>query len=670
MVGVDVGGTFTDVVLRHPNGHLTVVKVPSTPADQSVGFIDGLSELSVDPAAVSSIVHGTTVATNTVIERTGANCLLVTTKGFGDVLELGRRDRPEVYGLRGTVAPLVPRYRRLEVDERVRADGSVALELNAEELLAALEPHMDEIRSVVVSFFNAYCNTINEDRARAVILERWPDCYVISAGRSLPKVGEFERVSTAAVHAYVQPVMARYLGALVTRVASAGYPRSPTIMQCNGGTMSIEQVLERPANTVRSGPAAGVIAAGAVAGQAGFANAITADMGGTSFDVALVIDGLPQYTDEKLLDFRIPLRVPTIDVETIGAGGGSIAALDTAGFLSVGPRSAGSVPGPACYGRGGLMPTVTDANVVLRRIDVEQPIGSGRLELNANLSERAIDEHIARPLGLSIEDAAAAIVSVIDSKMAGQARIMSIGRGHDPRDFVLIPFGGAGPLHGDSIAREVGIPRVLVPALPGVTSAIGCVEASPQYDFVRTFRGRLEAIDVAAANALVAELIAEGRSLIDACGVAVDEVAVVVAAEMHYEGQRHPLNVDLDLPLDREAIERAFEKHYQRRYGAVLHAPTVLEDLHCSVIGVRPKERLGQASAPAQPWDLAIVRTRLVYFGGAWHDTPVIDRGLLANGMWGVGPAIVQQADTTTVVGPRTRATADAFGNLILEVTK
>ena len=670
LIGIDVGGTFTDVVLRDEvTGAMRVAKVPSTPADQSRGFMEGIDELGVEPATVALLIHGTTVATNAVIERKGVACVLATTKGFGDVLELGRRDRPEVYGLRGTTHPLIPRNRRVEIDERVRADGRVERPLDPDELVAALEPHMSSVRAVVVSFLHSYINPRNEDHACAVLRERWPDHYVIAAGRSLPKIGEFERTSTAVIHAYVQPIMANYLGSLAARVRDGGYARPPAIVGCNGGVMSIEHAIERPANTVRSGPAAGVIAGAAIARSAGFPNAITADMGGTSFDVALVVDGQPALTDEKLVDFRIPLRLPTIDVETIGAGGGSLARLDEAGILKVGPQSAGSVPGPACYGRGGLRPTVTDANVVLRRINADRPIGGGRLHLDLELARTAIQSHVAEPLGLSVEAAAEAILRVIDSRMAGQARIMSVGRGHDPRSFALVPFGGAGPLHGEAISREVGIPTVIIPPLPGVTSAIGCIDADVQYDFVQSFRQPLEDLDIAEANKLVATFVAEGRQLITAGGVPVEDVSEMVEAEMHYQGQRHPIRVEVPSPLERTSMEAAFREQYRQRYGAVLDSPAVLVDLNCRVVGRRTTPQPPMVTAATIDWDHAVIATKQVYFEGAWLDVPVLERSLMTSGMTGQGPAIVEQGDTTAIVHPGTRLRVDGIGNLVLELT-
>jgi N-methylhydantoinase A len=668
VIGVDVGGTFTDVVVRDEvHGVTTLAKVPSTPKDQSIGFMDGLAQIGATAEAVALVIHGTTVATNAVIERKGVSCLLVTTEGFRDVLEMGRRDRPEVYGLRGSAQPLIPRHRRIEVRERTRFDGSIEVALDPADVVRAVEPHIGSVEAIVVSFLHSYANTHNEDLACAAIRSRWPKVYVVGAGTSLPKIGEFERTSTAAVHAYVQPIMARYLRSLESAMEHGGYRQSPAIVQCNGGIMSLAHAVERPANTVRSGPAAGVIAGAAVARSAGYSNAITADMGGTSFDVALVVDGEPVLTDEITVDFRIPLLVPTIDVETIGAGGGSIARIDGAGILQVGPESAGSDPGPACYGRGGQQPTVTDANVVLGRINADRPIGGSRLDLDGDLSRQAVDTFIARPLGLSVEDAAEAILRVIDSRMAGQARIMSVGRGHDPRDFAIVAFGGAGPLHASSIMRETGVPRCLIPPVPGVTSAIGCIDADVQYDFVQSIGQPLQAVDLLAINKLIDAFADEGREQITKSGVPIVEVAVVIDAEMHFEGQRHPIRVQVQTPLEHAGIEASFRRSYARRYGTLLEASPVVVEIACRVIGRRPRADVAHQPTTETPLDEAVTATRSVFFDGAWHDTRVLERNRMARGMSGSGPMVIEQDDTTTIVHPGVRVWVDGAANVVLD---
>lgn len=671
LIGVDVGGTFTDVVLRdESDGSVVIAKVPSTPADQSEGFMDGLREVGAAPDQVSLLIHGTTVATNAAIERKGARCLLITTLGFRDILELGRRDRPSVYGLAGTVEPLIPRDRRVEVAERTLQDGRIEVPVDLVAVVAAVAAHIEDVETVVVSFLHSYANPANEQAACDAISARWPDLYVIGAGLTSPMVGEFERTSTAVVHAYVQPIMKKYLSSLAREVASAGYARPPAIVQCNGGIMALEHAILLPANTVRSGPAAGVIAGAALSSQAGFRNAITGDVGGTSFDVALVVDGRPVLADEKLVDFRIPVRVPTIDVETIGAGGGSLARIDDSGILRVGPESAGAMPGPACYGRGGDQPTVTDANVTLGRIDARRPIGGNRLNLDAELSRKAVERHVADPLGISVEAAAEAILSVVDSRMAGMARLMSIGRGHDPRDFAYVAFGGAGPLHAAAIMTEVGIPRAIIPPYPGVTSAIGCVEADVQYDFLQSVGRAVTDLDLEVVSSVIKSQSDEGSRRIAESGVHVDGVDVIVEAEMHFRGQRHPISVLIPQPLAVDAIDAAFRAAYAQRYGTVLDGVAVVVQVVTRVIGRRPRRVLDAPDVQVSSWDAAIEHERDVYFDGRWHSTPVLLRHLMAPGMAGVGPAILEQPDTTTIIPPGISGRVDGFGNVIMEVIR
>lgn len=671
LIGVDVGGTFTDVVLRdESDGSVIVAKVPSTPADQSEGFMDGLREVGAAPDQVSLLIHGTTVATNAAIERKGARCLLITTLGFRDILELGRRDRPSVYGLAGSVEPLIPRDRRIEVDERTLQDGRVAIPVDVEAVTAAVAAHINDVETVVVSFLHSYANPSNEQAACDAIRSRWPDLYVIGAGLTSPMVGEFERTSTAVVHAYVQPIMKKYLSSLAREVASAGYALPPAIVQCNGGIMALDHAIQLPANTVRSGPAAGVIAGAALATQAGFRNAITGDVGGTSFDVALVVDGRPVLADEKLVDFRIPVRVPTIDVETIGAGGGSLARIDDAGILRVGPESAGAMPGPACYGRGGELPTVTDANVTLGRIDARRPIGGNRLNLDAELSRKAVERHVADPLGISVEAAAEAILSVVDSRMAGMARLMSIGRGHDPRDFAYVAFGGAGPLHAAAIMNEVGIPRAIIPPYPGVTSAIGCVEADVQYDFLQSVGRAVPDLDLDTVSSIIEAQRDDGARRIAESGVQVDGIDLVVEAEMHFRGQRHPISVLVPQPLALDSLDAAFRAAYAQRYGTVLDGVAIVVQVVTRVIGRRPRRVAETTDVRASSWDAAIEHERQVYFDHQWHNTPVLLRQRMLPGMAGVGPAVLEQPDTTTIIPPGVSGRVDGFGNVILEVIR
>ena len=488
IVGIDVGGTFTDLYFSQDGINADrICKVPSTPQDPSTGLIDALKAAEIDPGALDLILHGTTIATNALIERRGARCALVTTRGFRDVLELGRRDRPTFYGLGGLQDPLIPRDQRWEIAERMNHRGEVLTPLDEDEVGELAEVLRGEgVEAVVVAFMHAYANPDHEERVAAILRRAEPSWEVVTSTSVVREYYEFERTSTAVVQGYLQPLISRYAKSLIERLGGWGFGRQTLIMQSNGGLVPVAQLGERAAHVVRSGPAAGVIAAARIAAEAGFDRAITGDMGGTSFDVAVVIDGEPEIAASTNLDFRIPLRLSMINVHTIGAGGGSIAHVDRGGILQVGPRSAGARPGPVCFAHGGTEPTVTDANLVLSRIKAENPIGLANLASMDVEGARQAMKRLGDQLGIGIEETAEAILTVVNQNMAGRTRLLSIERGYDPRDFALVIFGGAGPLHGAAIIRAVGIRTMLVPPSPGVLCAMGCAVADVRYDISRT----------------------------------------------------------------------------------------------------------------------------------------------------------------------------------------
>jgi N-methylhydantoinase A len=669
IVGIDVGGTFTDLFYSEDGvtAH-TVLKVPSTPDDPSRGLVDALGAAGIDPAGLDLIIHGTTIATNAVIERKGARCALVTTKGFRDVLELGRRDRPHIYGLTGVQNPLVPRDLRFEVDERLNQRGEVVRALDEDGVRALGARLRDEkIESVVVSFLHCYANPAHEERAAALLREIDPGLEVVTSSGVIREYYEFERTSTAVVQGYLQPLIARYARNLIERLAGWGFNRQALIMQSNGGVVPVKQLAERAAYIVRSGPAAGVIAAARLAAEAGFAKIVTGDMGGTSYDVAVVVDGEPEIAETTLLDFRIPLRLPMIDVHTIGAGGGSIAAIDRGGILQVGPRSAGAVPGPVCYGKGGVEPTVTDANVVLGRIKPDDPIGLKDCKSLDIDGARAAVARLGQELGLGLEQTAEAILTIVNQTMAGRTRLLSIERGFDPRDFALVIFGGAGPLHGAALIREVGIGTMLVPPSPGVLCAMGCVIADVRYDLSRTIEQRPEILGEAAIAEILAEQRRDGEARLKDSEAKVRQVVVTHAADMSYLGQIHPLRVAIESGWGVGRIVEAFKAAYRAEYGNDLgEIPTVIVSLRTVVQGVREHMTRAldlPAARPAPP----PAAMRSVYFGG-WRDTPIYRRLDLEPGMTLTGPAIVEQPDTTTVIEPGMQARVDAYGNLLVEV--
>ncbi|MBS0518503.1 MAG: hydantoinase/oxoprolinase family protein [Proteobacteria bacterium] len=672
-VGIDVGGTFTDLLaIDTASGAVKLAKVPTTVDNQAIGFMAALHSAGLEPAALQAIVHGTTTTTNAVLERKIAKVGLITTRGFRDVLELGRRTRPQPYGLRGTFHPVIEREVRLEVPERMDADGKVLVPLDeaavaeaARKLLAA------GCEAVVIHFLHSYINPAHEKRAAEIVRALWPNAYVTAGHAILSEYREFERGVTAAVNAAVQPVLDRYLSRLRTELAAKGFDRDLLVMQGNGGTISSQLIAEAAVNTVMSGPASGVMAAAYTGRVSGQPNLITYDMGGTSTDVGLIEEAVPQVSGELELEYAMPIHVPMVDVHTIGAGGGSIASVDASGMLRVGPESAGARPGPICYGRGGTEPTITDANLVLGRLNPDRLLGVDH-PVTLDQVRGLIEEKVGRRLGLDAEAAAAAILRIANDRMAGAIRLVSLSRGHDPRDFALFAFGGAGPLHASALARELAIPTVLVPARPGITNALGCVVADLRHDFVRTVNKPLSAIDDALIAAIYAEQAKEGEATIRREGVPVQELRAIHSADMQFQGQSHILSVSVERPdIGVEGLRKAFATAYFRRFGIELpEIPPVLVNLHTAVIGVRPHIDLGvlAASERAPTLKAAQVGERRVWFADGWRQTPVYARDRLPLDAVFEGPAILEQLDCTTVVEPGDTVRQDKLGNLLINV--
>ncbi|MBT3398929.1 MAG: hydantoinase/oxoprolinase family protein [Rhodospirillaceae bacterium] len=667
IVGIDVGGTFTDFYYAPPDGPATILKVASTPGDPSAGLLHALAASGIAADDIALIVHGTTIATNAMIERRGARCALVTTRGFRDVLELGRRDRPQMYGMTGEQRPLIPRDLRFEVTERLDAQGNVQTRLDEDEVRALGQVLQNEgVEAIVVSFLHSYANPDHELTAARLLAEANPAWEVIPSHAVCNEYFEFERTSTAAVQGYLQPLVAGYARQLHERLDTDGYPDNVLIMQSSGGVVPLWQGAQRAANIVRSGPAAGVMAAAALAAEAGFDHVITGDMGGTSFDVAVVVEGKPKVARTTKLDFRIVLKLPMIDVHTIGAGGGSIAELDHAGILQVGPRSAGADPGPACYGRGGTLPTVTDANVMLGRIDWQSPIGvdgEGTLDLDA--AKEAVGG-LGKLLSLGPEETAEAILTLVNHTMAGRTRLLSVEQGLDPRDFAFVAFGGAGPLHGAAIMREVGISSMLVPPEPGVLCATGCVIADIRHDLSRTLERPAEALTADEIDTVLDGLKQEGEAKMRASGVAMDNPRVSYAADMCYLGQIHTLRVPVESGASPAQLAAAFVDAYRGEFGNVLsEIPVIVISVICTVAATppgRPKRRPREARpSPAKP-----AGHRPIYFGG-WTEAAVYRRADLLPGMHFTGPAVVEQSDCTTIIEPGMTARVDGYGNLLVE---
>ncbi|WP_420406016.1 hydantoinase/oxoprolinase family protein [Nisaea sp.] len=677
VVGVDVGGTFTDLFfLDEAAGTCGVAKVPSTKPDQSQGIRGGIGEGGVALGAIGTIVHGTTVGTNALLERNGARTGVITTTGFRDVLEMRRRDRPQTWGLWGNFDPVVPRDLRLEVDERVLADGSVHTPVDAEEVKAAARTLLERgAESVCVFFVNAYANDANEKIALEAVKQVWPNPHVTASSVILPEIREFERGSTASLNAYLQPPVGNYLERLENGLREGGFGGQVLIVQSNGGVMSAEVARALPVRTALSGPAAGVIAGAYIAAAAGEPNIITCDMGGTSFDVSLVADGESALSAQTSIDFGMVVRTPMIEITTIGAGGGSIASVDRGGLLQVGPESAGSDPGPVCYGLGNDRPTVTDANVVMGRINAERPIGGKLTRLDVGAAKEAIRVHVAEPLGIEVMEAAEAIARVANAKMAGAIRLVSIERGHDPKSFTAMPFGGGGALHTGALIKEVGLARALVPRYPGVTSALGCVIADMRHDRVQTLNTLLDALDVVALNKTVDEIVAEAEGLLSGANVAFEGVERTVEFDMLYLGQTHTVSVPVPdamsggaAALDATKIRTAFEAAYRSAFGSLLDDIGIrVMNLRVAVIGKRPKFDLALL-APAEGGSVAASCTgeRKIWFDGQWWDSPVYDRLSLPVGAEIPGPAVLEQADTTILVDPDLTGKVDGYGNFTI----
>lgn len=677
VVGVDVGGTFTDLFLFDAAaGRFRTAKVPSNRGDEASGFLAGLRALG-GAGAMGAVVHGTTVGTNALLERKGARIGVITTEGFRDVLEMRRRDRRHTWGLWGDFTPIADRDLRLEVPERTLADGTIRTPVDIAAVQAAARALLDAgAEACAIVFINAYANAANERAAAAAVRAIWPNPHVSVSSEILPEIREFERASTTALNAYLQPVVAGYLARLEGALAEERFAGRFHIVQSNGGIMSTAMARRMPVRTALSGPAAGVIAAAAIASAAGFENAITCDLGGTSFDVSLVANGRMELASQATIDFGLVIRSPMIEITTIGAGGGSIAQVDRGGLLQVGPESAGSRPGPVCYGQGNDRPTLTDANVVLGRINAERPIGGALARLDVEAARAAIARHVGAPLGLDAMQAAEAILRVANARMAGAIRLVSIERGHDPGRFVALPFGGGGALHVGALIREVGLKAALVPRYPGVTSALGCIIADVRHDQVRTLNLSLDTLDAAALDARMVAEAEAARAVVAGAGLPVERIETVFELDMHYAGQTHTVAVPLPVTLGQgttgvtpEIVRAAFEAAYSRAFTRLLPGlPVRIVTLRTAAIGRRPEFDLALL-APAADASLekAARGRRQVWFDGGWTEAAIFARLDLPAGSEVAGPAILEQPDATIVVDPGLVARTDRFGNLVIE---
>ena len=673
-IGVDIGGTFTDIVALDGEGRLALAKVPSTPKDllDGIGAAVGkvLALAGAPPGDVERFIHGTTVATNAVLEQKGAVTAVLTTEGFEDVLEMGRQKRSRMYDLEmdpETPSFLAPGRRRVGIRERLDARGAALVPLDEGQVRAAVQTlRAQGVQAIAVCYLFSFVNPAHEQRTRELCAEIAPEISVSLSSEVDPTFREYERLCVTAFDAYLGPVVKRYLAGLADTLRGLGIRAVPLIMRSRGGIVSAALAARQPVTLFLSGPAGGVIGAGWAAERSGVRDFVSLDMGGTSNDVAVVRSGAPLLASEGSIG-PYPVRTPMVDVNTIGAGGGSIAWIDAAGGLRVGPRSAGAEPGPACYGRGGDAATVTDASVVLGYLNPERFAG-GALTLDVGAAERAVGA-IGRRLGVDTITAAAGIHRVINARMADQIRLVTIKRGYDPRQFSLVVLGGAGPVHGAALAAEMGMAEVLVPEAPGVLAAFGLLAAAIEHHHARTLQARTDVADLAAVNRCLAELDAAGRARMHEEGVAAADVHVAYTADMRYVGQAYELEVPIAAPVAAERVPdivAAFHAVHERVYGYARTQQTVEFVNFRAVHTYRLPRPVVRPSAQAHGrLDDARVGERRAYFDG-FVSAAIYERARLPLGARLAGPAIVEQMDTTTVIPPGVTAVVDDAGNLRL----
>ncbi|OAV63093.1 hydantoinase/oxoprolinase family protein [Enteractinococcus helveticum] len=671
-VAVDVGGTFTDVcIFDDESKSMRVTKVPSTPHDPMIAVMNGVERGDINLADVSLFSHGTTVATNALITRNFPKAALVTTTGFRDVIEIRDGTKDDLWDAYNDVSgPYIQRRDRFEVSERIDYQGRVVKALDEDEArrLAALLRKRGT-KTIAVCFLNSFANSAHELRMREILEEELPDASITTSAEILPEMFEYGRFNTAVANAVLAPLVTGYVNRLSEKLHEGGYAGDLLLLHSGGGSMTPRTVDQFPVRLAASGIAAGAISAQHVASQCGYANAVSLDMGGTSTDISLVADGELRITQEWSVEYGHPIIFPSIEVKTIGAGGGSLAHIDIAGSLRNGPQSAGAAPGPACYDTGGDQPTNTDANLVLGRLGTS--LADGAKSLDKDLAAEAIQRVIAEPLGLTLEKAAESIIQVANANMADAVRIISIRRGHDPRDFALLAFGGAGALHGVDVARELNIPTVVVPPNPGVTSAMGCLLVDIQHDFSRQYTGLASEADTEELEANYRRVESEAAARLRHEGVSDDRVVLQRLVSMRYVGQWRSLVIPMGHSKDalNKAIEAFHEQHEREFAFRNDETPVELYQLQLHAVGKTTKPNFQPTAitdgGPGEP-----VERRSVYFDGQWHETPVYNRSGIPAGAKFTGPAIINQLDSTTVVPPETDAEVDEWLNIRIHIRR
>ena len=674
VLGIDVGGTFTDLIyVDKENNIIEFAKVPTSSENQAFGVMDAIKKAKLKLDQVKLIVHGTTTTTNALLERKLSKTGLITTKGFKDVIELGRRTRPNSYGMHGKFVPIISRDLRCEVSERVDARGNVITVLDEIEVKNTAEKLLElGCESIVIHFLHSYANNHHELRALEIISNFWPNNYITMGHSLLSENREYERGVTAVINASVQPILEKYLKKLENELSIANYKNELLVMNGNGGTISSKMVVNEAAKTVMSGPASGVIAAAHTGQSSGINNIITYDMGGTSTDVALIIGNQPSVSSDLEVEYGMPVHVPMVDVRTVGAGGGSIAKLSLAGLLEVGPESAGSVPGPICYGHGGTIPTISDANLLLGRLNISKII-SDTDKVSVDDIKKIFHNKLSKGLLLDEIKTAEAVIKIANTKMAGAIRMVSISLGVDPRDFTLFAFGGAGPLHASSLAKELGIPKVLIPARPGITNALGCVVADLRQDFTKTLNMPIDKVNIQDLHSLFEDQEKRGIESIKKQGLELTNISSSFSLDMQFIGQTHILRIDLPNSYpDKDYLQKSFEKSYLNRFKVrlseikanIVNANTTVQGhkvpFDISLLNNKLDKRLNLNDA--------LLEYRKVYFKDKFLSTPIYSRDRMPFEFEIKGPAIIEQMDTTTLIEPNDRVYGDNLGNMFIEV--
>jgi N-methylhydantoinase A len=677
-VAIDIGGTFTDLVAHDEDGsELVTVKTPSTPPTFIEGVIAALEKAKITPAEVAILKHGSTIATNAIIERRGAKTGMVTTKGFRDVLAAGRANRPDLFNSNWDPSPpLVQRRHILEARERIDYEGAVLEELDESDVReAARKFKLRGIESVAVAYINSFMHPEHEQRSKEILLEELGEsAFVCTSSEILPEIREFERTSTVAANAYLMPVIESYIDKLVSALREWGYEGEVYVTHSGGGVVTARAARGVPARICHSGPAGGVVGGALVGGLAGFENVITFDMGGTSADLALVAGGEPTLAPEWRVDWNIPILFPAIDLVAIGAGGGTIAWVDTGGSLRAGPQSAGADPGPACFGKGNTEPTITDAHLYLGRLNPESYLG-GDLEIRPGLAEQAI-EKLAAELDLTAPETASGILRIANANMTSATHLISVERGHDPRDFALVAGGGAGPLHAVDIARELRIPQVVVPPTPGVTSALGILQVDLRHDLLAPVLKQVKHIELGELSATFDRLRAEATEILDAEDIPADRRSIELSVDARYYGQTPYMNLRLDdAPASSEALTALvaeYRERYEAEFGYQLPedvATVEIVNARAAAIGLTDDVELPRSEGRGDA-DAALKGSRGVYFDetGDFAETPIYDRARLESGASIDGPAVIEQADTTVLVPPGASARVDSYLNIVIDV--